>query len=286
MDQRIIELYDEYTHRPLARRVFMERLVGIVGSVAAAEAALALIAPNYAQAAIVSETDARVTTAPFDNAASGIKGYIAAPKGVSPAASNNFVIAIHENRGLNPHIQDIARRLATDGFVAMAPDLLLPLGGTPKDEDQAREMFAKVDLEKTADSLAALINDLKAKNPKLKVGVVGFCWGGSMVNLLATKAPNLDAAVSYYGVAPKLEDTSKIKAQMLLQLGALDTRVNATIPPFEEAMAKAGVKYEVFRYEGANHAFNNDTGAERYHEPSAKLAWTRTIALLKAKLAG
>ncbi len=285
MDPRIIELYDEFTHAPLARRVFMERLAILVGSVAAAEAALVAIAPNYAKAAIIAEKDARIESGPFENAAAGIKGYIAMPKGVKRETANNFVITIHENRGLNPHIEDVARHLATEGFVAMAPDLLAPLGGTPKDEDQAREMFTKVDLEKTAASLAALVTDLKAKNPALKVGTIGFCWGGSMVNLLATKAANLDAAVSYYGVAPKLEDAAKIKAQMLLQLGALDARVNATIPPFEEAMQKAGVKFEVFRYEGANHAFNNDTGGERYHEASAKLAWTRTVALLKAKLA-
>lgn len=284
MDQRIIDLYDEYTHRPLDRRVFMERLVAIVGSVGAAEATLALIAPNYAKAAIIAENDARLDSAAFENAAAGVKGYIATPKGVKAETANNFVIVIHENRGLNPHIQDVARRLAAEGFVAMAPDLLLPLGGTPKDEDQAREMFTKVDLDKTGATLAALVTDLKSKNPRLKVGVIGFCWGGGMVNILATKAPNLDAGVSYYGVAPKAEDAAKIKAQMMLQLGALDTRVNATIPPFEEAMKKAGVKFDVFTYEGANHAFNNDTGGERYHEASAKLAWTRTIGLLKAKL--
>lgn len=284
MDRRIIKLYDEYTHRPLARRVFMERLIAIVGTAGAAEAALALIAPNYAKAAIVPEDDARIDVSRFENAASGIKGYLAAPKGVKAETAGNFVITIHENRGLNPHIQDVARRLALEGFVAMAPDLLLPLGGTPKDEDQAREMFPKVDLAKTAESLAALTTDLKSKNARLKVGTVGFCWGGGMVNLLATKAPDLDAGASYYGVAPKIEEAAKIKARMMLHLGALDDRVNATIPPFEEAMKKAGVNFEIFKYEGANHAFNNDTGAERYHEASAKLAWTRTVALFKAKL--
>ena len=286
MDQRIIDLYDEYTHRPLARRVFMERLIAIVGSASAAEAALALIAPNYARAAIVAESDSRVETGPYENMASGIKGYVAVPRGVKVETADDFVICIHENRGLNPHIQDIARRLAVEGFVAMAPDLLLPLGGTPKDEDLARDMFTKVDLDKTAASLATLIKDVKARKPGRKVGVVGFCWGGAMANLVATRAPELDVAVAYYGLAPRLDEVPKIKAQMMEHLGALDQRVDATIPPFEEAMKKAGVKHEVFYYEGANHAFNNDTGAERYNEAAAKLAWSRTLGVLKAKLRG
>ena len=284
MDQRIIELYDEYTHKPLPRRVFMERLVGMVGSVAAAEAVVEAIAPNYARAAIVPAEDARITTGSFEDTTAGIKGYIAAPKGVNPDTAPNFIVTIHENRGLNPHIQDIARRLALEGFVAMAPDLLLSLGGTPKDVDQAMAMFAKVDLDKTAESLARLIANLKAKNPRMKVGEVGFCWGGAMVNLVATKAPNLDVGVAYYGLAPKLDDVPKIKARMMEHLGALDDRVNATIPPYEEALKKAGVKYEIFKYEGANHAFNNDTGAERYNKAAADLAWGRTIAALKQQL--
>ena len=146
MDQRIIELYDEYTHTPLGRRTFMERLVALVGSVGAAEAAIQAIAPNYARAAIVAESDPRVETSSFEDASAGIKGYLATPKGVKADTANDFVIAIHENRGLNPHIQDIARRLAAEGFVAMAPDLLTPLGGTPKDVDQAMAMFPKLDL--------------------------------------------------------------------------------------------------------------------------------------------
>jgi len=285
MDQRIIELYDEYTHTQLGRRAFMERLVVMVGSVAAAEAAMEAIAPNYARAAIVAEDDPRVVATAFENAASGVKGYLATPKAAKPETANTFVITIHENRGLNPHIKDIARRLALEGFTAMAPDLLLPLGGTPPDQDQAIAMFPKLDLNATGDSLAKLVTDLKAKNPKLKVGVIGFCWGGGMVNILATKAPNLDAAVAYYGVAPNLADVPKIKARFMEHLGALDDRVNATIPPYEEALKKAGVKYEIFKYEGANHAFNNDTGGERYNEAAAKLSWSRTIGLLKTQLA-
>ena len=284
MDQRIIELYDEYTHAPLDRRVFMERLVALVGSVAAAEAAIEAIAPNYARAAIVAENDPRLDISTFEDAAAGVKGYLAMPKGVKLDGATNFIITIHENRGLNPHIQDIARRLALEGFVAMAPDLLLSLGGTPKDVDQAMAMFAKVDLDKTAESLARLIANLKAKNPRMKVGEVGFCWGGAMVNLVATKAPNLDVGVAYYGLAPKLDDVPKIKARMMEHLGALDDRVNATIPPYEEELKKAGVKYEIFKYEGANHAFNNDTGAERYNKAAADLAWGRTIAALKQQL--
>jgi carboxymethylenebutenolidase len=285
MDQRIIDLYDEYTHRPLARRVFMERLIGIVGSAVAAEAVIAAIAPDYARAAIVAENDPRVETSRFENAASGIRGYLASPKGTKPESAHAVVIVVHENRGLNPHIEDVARRVAVEGFVAMAPDLLAPLGGTPRDADRARDMFARLDLDKTADSLAALIADLKAKNPRLKVATIGFCWGGQMVNMVATRAPGLDVCVSYYGLAPKLSDVPKIKARIMEHLGALDTRVNSTIPPYEDALKKAGVKYEIFKYEGANHAFNNDTGGARYNEAAAKLAWSRTIALLKSRLA-
>ncbi len=284
MDQRIIELYDEYTHKPLPRRVFMERLVGMVGSVAAAEAVVEAIAPNYARAAIVPAEDARIATGPFEDTTAGIKGYIAAPKGVNPDTAPNFIVTIHENRGLNPHIQDIARRLAVEGFVAMAPDLLLPLGGTPADQDAATALFPKLDLEKTADSIEKLIKDRKAKNPNVKIGVIGFCWGGAMVNMVATRSPELVAAVSYYGLAPKIEDTPKLKARFMEHLGALDDRVNATIPPFEEALKKAGAKFEIFKYEGANHAFNNDTGGERYNKAAADLSWSRSMALFHQTL--
>ena len=196
MDQRIIELYDDFTHAHFDRRIFMERLVALVGSVGAAEAAIQAIAPNYARAAIVAESDPRIDASSFENSASGVKGYLAAPKGAKVETSNTFVIVVHENRGLNPHIQDVARRVALEGFVAMSPDMLTPLGGTPADVDAAMAMFPKVDLNAAGDSLAKLVTDLKSRNPKLKVGIMGFCWGGGMVNIVATKAANLDAASS------------------------------------------------------------------------------------------
>ncbi len=284
MDQRIIDLYDDFTHSSFDRRAFMERLIVLVGSATAAEEALRLLAPDYAQAAVTSEADDRIVTSSYRDDASGMSGYLATPKGVKLDAAHNFVVVIHENRGLNPHIQDVTRRLATEGFVAMAPDLLAPLGGTPTDGDKAVQLFTKIDLDETAQSLAKLITSIKGQDPKRKVGAIGFCWGGAMVNILATRAPNLDVGVSYYGLAPKIEEVANIKATMMLHYGALDARVNATQPAYEDALKKAQVAFTSYTYEGANHAFNNDTSAERYNADAAKLAWSRSVELLKKKL--
>jgi carboxymethylenebutenolidase len=203
---------------------------------------------------------------------------------VKPEDSPNVVIVIHENRGLNPHIQDVARRLATEGFLAVAPDLLTPLGGTPSDPDAARNMIENLDLTKTVGQLADLVNHFKNASPPKKVGAVGFCWGGGMVNNLAAAAPALDAGVVYYGISPKPDDVPRIKASLLMHYASLDKRINASVPPFEEALKKAGVQYRMYMYEGANHAFNNDTSAERYVETAANLAWSRTIAFFKEEL--
>ncbi|MDF2116426.1 dienelactone hydrolase family protein [Roseiarcaceae bacterium H3SJ34-1] len=282
MDQRIIDLYDEYTHAPLPRRVFMERLVAMVGTTGAAQLALGLLESNYALAQIVPPSDPRLSTSMVEIA--GVKAYQAVPKGMDPQAARGAIIVIHENRGLNPHLEDIARRIALEGYLAVAADLLTYMGGTPKDEDAAREMFTKIDPAKSVVSLAAIVSALKSANPSRKVGAIGFCWGGGIVNNLAVAAPNLDAGVAYYGVAPKAEDVPRIKASMMLHYGGLDARVNATAPAYEEAMKKAGVSYQKFVYDGANHAFNNDTGKERYNEAAAKLAWTRTMDFFKAKV--
>lgn len=284
MDQRIIELYDEYTHAPLDRRVFMERLIVLTGSVAAAQAALTFLSPDYALAAIVDEKDARIETASGTDTASGLKIYTATPKAVKAESANNLVIVIHENRGLNPHIQDIVRRLAVTGFTALAVDLLTPLGGTPADEDVARDMFPKLDLTKATASIIAIIDDRKKRNANLKAGVIGFCWGGGMVNAVATAAPNLDAGIVYYGNSPRLENVANIKAKMMFHYAGLDKRINDTVPAYEDAMKKARVKYEIFMYDKVNHAFNNDTGKERYADAAAKLAWSRTTDFLKAAL--
>ena len=284
VNQPMIELYDEYTHRPLARRVFLERLVALAGSTAAAQAFLAVIEPSYAQAAVVPADDPRLGAAPY-TASPELKGTLVYPKAKGPEIKDNLVIVIHENRGLNPHIEDVARRVALEGLHAFAPDFLTPYGGTPSDEDQARDMFAKIDMARVVRSAADVIAAFKQKNSSMKIGAVGFCWGGGSVNSIATAAPGLDAGVAFYGVAPKLEDVPKIKATMMLHYGALDARVNATKEPFENAMKAAGVSFQSFMYEGANHAFHNDTSPERYVEAAAKLAWQCTMDLFKQKLA-
>ncbi len=284
IDQTIIDLYDEYTHAPLERRVFLERLATLTGSAAAAMAILPLLGPNYANAAMTSADDSRleIKTITYKGVNGDVKAYQAKPKG---AGKLGAVIVVHENRGLNPHIEDVARRMALEGFVAVAPDLLSPLGGTPKDPDQARDMIGKLDLKQNTQNLVALVQALD-KNPETngKIGVVGFCWGGAAVNQLAVHSPDLDAAVPYYGRVPSAEDTAKIKAPIMAHYGALDKNVNAGIPGFEEALKKNNKKYTLYIYEGAQHAFNSDTSPDRYHKPSADLAWKRTVDFLKENL--
>ena len=285
MDQRIIELYDEYTHAPLPRRVFLERLTVLAGSAAAVYAILPLLENSYAHAATVPENDARIATSRIAYPGSGgeVKGYLAIPKaGGKPGA----VVVIHENRGLNPHIEDIARRLAVDGFVAMAPDALSPLGGTPADEDAARDMIGKLDAGQTVGNYLAAVSWLKGHSASNgKVGCVGFCWGGGMANQLAVRSKDLAAAVAYYGRQPKAEQAAGMSAPVLLHYAGLDQRINEGIDAYVAAMKAAGKRYEMHMYEGANHAFNNDTNGARYNEAAAKLSWSRTIAFLKKELA-
>jgi carboxymethylenebutenolidase len=283
MDQKIIDLYDEYTHAPLDRRVFLERLAGLTGSVAAAMAALPLL-ENRAVAAVVAPDDARVTTSTVEFPGQGgtIKGYLA-----KPASGSKFgaVVVIHENRGLNAHIEDVTRRLAVAGFLGLAPDLLSPAGGTPANEDQARDMIGKLDMAATVANAVAAVAFLRGQSDgNGKVGAVGFCWGGGLVNQLAVHDATLNAAVAYYGRQPDAADVPKIKAPLLLHYAGLDTRTNEGIPAYKAALDKAGVSYKVYVYEGANHAFNNDTSAERYNAEAAKLAWDRTLAFLTEKL--
>ena len=284
MDQSIIDLHDEYTHRPLARRVFLERLAALAGSTAAAHVLLGSLENNYAQAATVPENDARVLSGTFDVNDGKIKGYVSYPRGVNPDAATNLVIVVHENRGLNPHIKDVTRRFATEGFLAMAPDFLTPLGGTPEDEDKAREMFAKIEIAAAVATAMDMVSGYKSRNAAMRVGAVGFCWGGGLINSLATAAPDLDAGVVYYGVAPKLEGVPGIKAAMMMHHAGLDQRVNATLPPYEAALKSANIPYQLHMYEGVNHAFNNDTAGDRYNEPAAALAWSRTVGHFRQKL--
>jgi carboxymethylenebutenolidase len=284
--QAMIDAYDEYTHLTLDRRRFMEQLTRLAGSSAAAAAIAPLLAANSAQAAVVANNDPRVKAQDitYPGSSGEMKGYLVKPAGLSGKLGT--VIVIHENRGLNSHIKDIARRVALEGFVALAPDFLSPLGGTPADEDKARDMFTKLDARQvTADGLATIAYLKGDKDGNGKVGAVGFCWGGGAVNDLAVEAPDLAAGVAYYGMQPKAEDAAKIKAALLLHYAGLDERINAGIDAYKKALDAAHVKYTVYVYDGVNHAFNNDTSAARYDKKAADLAWGRTIAFLKEKLA-
>jgi carboxymethylenebutenolidase len=195
------------------------------------------------------------------------------------------VIVIHENRGLVPHIKDVTRRVALEGFHAIGPDALSPLGGTPEDQDKSRTMMRELDGDDTVKNFAAAVKYLKT-HPQTtgKVGCMGFCWGGGVTNQVAVHAPDLTAAVPFYGSQPAPEDVPKIKASLLCHYGSLDERINAGIPEFEKALKQANIKYKMYMYEGAKHAFFNDTRPERYHQQASKLAWERTIAFFKGKL--
>lgn len=284
MDQRIIDLYDKFTHGALNRREFLDRLAALAGSAAAALALLPLLQSDYARAETISENDPRlVTNTVYDRASSTeLAAYMARPKGDAKCPA---VIVVHENRGLNPHIKDIARRLALEGFAAYAVDLLSVVGGTPADEDKARDEIAKLDPTETAQRVATAVRVFgQAPGGNGKAGAIGFCWGGGMVNRVAVLSPDLKAAVAYYGVQPRAADVPKIKAPLLLHYAGLDERVNAGIPAFETALKANHKTYEIFVYPNVNHAFNNDT-SNRYDKAAADLAWSRTVAFLKRELA-
>lgn len=284
MDQRLIALYDDFTHRHLDRRLFLDRAAKLVGSGAAALAALSLLQSNRALGQIVAPDDARLTMTwvSYPGASGPVKAYIARPAGDAKLPT---VVVIHENRGLMPHIQDVTRRVALAGYVAVAPDLMSANGGTPEDEDKARVEFAKVDLAiARKDAMAAVAYAKSRPDASGRVGAVGFCWGGGMVNFLATATPDLDAGIVYYGRTPPLEDVARIKAPLLLHYAGLDEQLTATVPAYEEALKKAGKSYTLYVYPGVNHAFNNDTGAARYDKAAATLAWERTVSFLDRTL--
>ena len=283
--QAMIDAYDEYTHLTLDRRGFMEKLTKLAGSGAAAAAIAPMLAANSARAAIIAADDARLTAQDisYPGGEGEMKGYL-----VRPADNDGklgAVIVIHENRGLNEHIRDVARRIALDGFMALAPDFLSPLGGTPEDEDRAREMFGELDAAQTIANGVATVAYLKNhEGGNGKVGAVGFCWGGGAVNDLAVNAPDLAAGVAYYGRQAKAEDVAKIRAPLLLHYAGQDERINAGIDAYKAALEKAGKEFTVYIYDGAQHAFNNDTSEARYDKQAADLAWGRTIAFFKEKL--
>jgi carboxymethylenebutenolidase len=287
MRHAFIDLFDSYTHGGMTRRAFLRKLRTLAGSAATAALLLPLLENNYARAAIIAEKDPRIVTARGEvfNAGQPLKGYLARPaKAPDPLPA---VLVIHENRGLNPHIEDMTRRFAVVGFLAFAPDLLTPFGGTPADPDAARDLIYKLD---DAGTLAMMMGARRflaghsaAAGP---VGAVGFCWGGGKVNELAVGDPELAAAVSYYGPQPPAADVPKIQASLLLHYAGLDERIDAGIAAYETALKIAGKDYTLYMYEGVNHAFNNDTNAARYDEAAAALAWSRTIAFFKEKLSG
>lgn len=278
--QQAIALYDRFTHEGMPRRDFMTRMVALAGSAAAAEALIAGIAASPAAAAVVPADDKRLTTA--TRMIDGYKAYFAEPRSRSLKAT---VLVIHENRGLNDHIRDVARRLALAGYRAVAPDLLTPAGGTPANEDQARDLIGKLDLAKATAAGVAMLKTLKATSRGGKVGVVGFCWGGAYVNRLAIAAgADLSAGVAYYGPAPDPSEAAKVQAPLLLHYAGLDDRVNATGKPWVAALRAAHKSVETFTYPGVNHAFNNDTSAERYNKPAADMAWNLTLEFFKKHL--
>lgn len=285
LDQTIIDLYDEYTHKPLERRVFLERLTRLAGGAAAVPAMLAVLEPGYARAQQVSADDKRIETRriSFNVGGVALSGLLARPVGVAKAPG---LLVIHENRGLNPHIEDVTRRAAVAGFQALGIDFLHPLGGTPTDADQARDQIGKLPLATAiAQGRAALTFLKQAPDGNGKAGAVGFCWGGGIVNTLATDAPELNAGVVLYGRAPQLSEVPRIKAPLLLHYAALDTRINEGLPPYEAALKAASARYTVQMYPGVNHAFHNDTAGERYDKAAAELAWSRTVEFLKTELA-
>ncbi len=281
MEQKIIDLFDRYTHGGLNRRDFLERLTLLAGSTAAATALLPALENNYAHAEVVAENDPDIV-AEMVEIAPGIKGYLVRPKaaGTYPA-----VLVIHENRGLNPHIKDVTRRVAKEGFIAFGADYLTPLGGTPADEEKAREMFKELKPDAVVAFSTAAVDALaKIQGGNGKVGAVGFCWGGGAVNALAvTGDPNLKAGVSYYGMQPK-DGVAKITAPLMLHFASLDERINAGIKDYEVALTADGKVFEAFVYDGVNHAFNNDTNAARYNKEAADLAWGRTIGFFRKYL--
>jgi carboxymethylenebutenolidase len=281
-DQELLLLFDAYVHGGIDRRGFLDKAAKYaVGGVTAAML-LDQLSPKFLEAQVVKPDDARISVQYVEyespKGSGKMRGYLAKPAKADGKLPG--VLVIHENRGLNPHIEDVARRLATDNFVAFAPDALFPLGGYPGDEDKARELFQKLDQTKTREDFIAAVDWLKAR-PEIngKVGAVGFCYGGGMVNFLATRVPDLAAGVAFYGSAPDVQDIPKIKAALLIQSAEVDERINASWPAYEAALKSANVRYERYLYPGTQHGFNNDT-TPRYDAAAAKLEWERTLAHL------
>jgi carboxymethylenebutenolidase len=283
--QTIVDLYDRFTHGALSRREFMERLAATVGGTAAATALLPLLQNNYAVAQTVAENDPRIAISRFQYEIGDamMNGELA-----WPAREGRFpgVVVIHENRGLNPHIRDVTRRFALEGFIALGIDVLSPDGGTPADEDRARDMIGQLPPDRAAARLAAGVAALaRVQTCNGKVGTVGYCWGGGMVNRIAVlNPPGLAAGVSYYGSQVPADQVERIRTPLMLHYAGNDDRINAGIPAFKAALEWAKKDFELHVYDGAQHAFNNDTNAARYNKPVADLALSRTLAFFRKHL--
>jgi carboxymethylenebutenolidase len=282
----VLKLFDLYVHGLTSRRGFLDGAAKFAASGAAAAGLLDALSPRFAEAEQIAKDDPRITASyveyPSPSGYGTLRAYLAKPAHVEGKLPT--VLVVHENRGLNPHIEDIARRLAVDHFIAFAPDALTPLGGYPGDEDNARDLFPKLDQAKTRNDFIAAYNFVKAlPDSNGKVGVVGFCYGGGIANFLATKLPDLAAAVPFYGAQPTAEETASIKAALLIHYAGADDRINAGWPAFEAALKANGIDYQAFIYPGVQHGFNNDT-TPRYDADAAKLAWQRTIEFFDAHL--
>jgi carboxymethylenebutenolidase len=286
-DQELLTLFDAYVHGGMDRRGFLDKAQKFAKAGVTAAGLLAALSPNFAAGQQVRQDDPRLTiervSYPSPNGTGSVKGYLARP---ASAGSNKLpaILVVHENRGLNPHIEDIARRLALDGFMAFAPDALTVAGGYPGDEDKAREAFGKLDGAKMLEDFLAAAQWLKSRNDGTgKLGVVGFCYGGGVAHQLAIRLPDLNASVPFYGNVPAPADAAKVKAPMLVHLAGMDERINAAWPAYEAALKTAGARFTVHQYAGTQHGFNNDT-TPRFDVPAAKLAWDRTVAFFKATL--
>jgi carboxymethylenebutenolidase len=285
-DQELLILFDAYVHGTIDRRGFLDGAQKFAVAGMTAGMLLTALSPKFAQAQQVPSDDGRIKTERIEfaspNGSGTIKGYLARPaKASGPLPA---VLVVHENRGLNPHIEDIARRLALDNYMAFAPDALTPLGGYPGDEDKARELFAKLDQTKTREDFVVAAGYLKSRTDSNgKIGTVGFCYGGGVSHMLSTRLPDLNAAVSFYGNHPADADAVKVKAPLLIHFAGTDERINASWPAYEKALKAAGVRYTAHQYAGTQHGFNNDT-TPRFDEASAKLAWDRTLAFFKQTL--
>jgi carboxymethylenebutenolidase len=286
MRQEFIDLYDAYTHEHLDRRRFLNQLAQLAGGTAAAAALLSALEADPAAAQMVAAEDPRLKAERVEIlTGTGLRGYLVRP--TEPAGALPGIVVIHENRGLNPYVEDVARRAALEGFIALAPDFLSTVGGTPADPDKAREMIGQLDQAATIRNAVGAVQFLRTHTGSNgKVGVVGFCWGGALANQTAVSDPDLDAAVAFYGRQPTAEEAARIKAPLMLHYAGLDERINGGIAGYEAALKAAGVDYTIYMYEGVNHAFHNHSSAERYDRQAAELAWSRTIDFFNEKLAG